>query len=396
MKRALVLSLICVIGLAFAGFGQTLTGSWISKVCLDPQQTSFNLAITLTSSLAVTYAIGDWAFTSTTKLTGAGWADQDFTVTGLFGLITVSSGLGFTVPVGGFDYWTTTLGLNMAGVTFGATFQIGGLKADGVTALVGSKLTLTGSAGVGSAVVGSATIVLGDEATAICDFDFVSAKIGLDFTFCDCILVDSDIYFTCAGFQYVTFATKGIPIPNIPWLSFNASLKFQLQTKELTITPVFDFGAYVCIDLYIYGNESVANTFPPASFAFNSFSLEGIGFSCDIGGVTFGALSNWHDYGKLTLRPGLLYNKALTIWEVYWISVGADACCGGVFEFDLALFFEETGTGPAATNTNLFDVALIEADMKVNVTTQFAFTMGLDVDVDGGFIKWCVGFDVTW
>jgi hypothetical protein len=397
MKRALVLSLICVVGLAFAGFAQTLTGSWITTVCLNPQTDSFAGAITLASTLGVTYAIGDWAFTSTTVLTGAGWSDQDFTVTGLFGLITVSSALDFNPLPGAFGSWSTTLGLNMAGVTFGATFYIG--PGTATSPVGGSRLTLTGSAGVGSAVVGDITIVLGNALSAVCDFDFQSVNIGLDFLFCDCAAIQSDIYFTCAGFQYVQFVAKGIAIPNLPWVSLDAKLKFQLQTKELTITPVFDIGAIVCFDLYIYHNAATGATFPYNSYTWTSFTVEGIGLSCDIGGVTFTALSNWHNFGagatNLALRPGLLAGKDYKYWEVYSIGLDADACCGGVFEFDLAVFFAENVVAPA-TMSNLFDVALIEADMKVNVTTQFAFTMGLDVDVAGGFTKWCLGFEVTW
>jgi hypothetical protein len=403
MKRALVLSLICVVGLTAAGFAQSLTGTWNTLVCFDPTQTNFSVAIDLRSTLAVTYTIGDWAFTTTTQVRDGGWYDQDFSVTGLFGLITVSSALDFNVPVGAFGEWKTTLGLNMAGVTFGASFYLSpdwNYWGTGSSAYTGTDtfLNLTGSAGVGSAVVGSISVWLGTPSDGnACDFDFYSVNIGLDFTFCDCILVDSDIYFTCGGFQYVKFCTTGIPIPNIPWLSFNACLKFTEQSKEIIITPVFDFGASVCIDLYIQGNSIepffqpyTTYAYPADSFIFDNFKLVGLGFSCDIGGVTFGALSHWGDYtGYLKYRPGKLAYKAMDIWEVYWITLDADACCGGVFGFDLAVFFTDTGT-------NLFDVAIIEADVNVNVTTQFELTVGIDADVVKGFTSFCLGFNVTW
>ncbi|MBU0596520.1 hypothetical protein KJ567_07545 [Candidatus Bipolaricaulota bacterium] len=368
MKRALVLSLICVVGLAFAGFAQTLTGSWDTEVCLDPQTDNWPGAITLDSTLIVTYAIGDWAFTTTTVLDNTGWVDQDFSVTGLFGLITVSSALGFTVPAGGFDSWTTTLGLNMAGVSFGAVFALDG---------AGSSLVLTGSAGIGSDVVGSVELELGDGVG--CDFDFVGITIGLDFLFCDCAPIASEIYFSCLnGFEYVEFATSGIAIPNLPWVTIGALLHFELQTKEITITPTFDFGAIVCFDLFFEVAEDAGATYPLAILDLDVISIVGIGIGCTIGGVDFYALSMFDG----SIRDG-------AYWEQYSIDVGADACCGGVFEFGLDMFFDNAGA-------TLFEVALIEVDMKVNLTSQFAFTMALDVDVDGGFTNWCLGFEVTW
>jgi hypothetical protein len=368
MKRALVLSLICVVGLAFAGFAQTLTGSWVTEVCIDPQTTDFPGAITLNSTLGVTYAIGDWAFTSTTVLDGTGWVDQDFAVTGLFGLITVSSALDFTVPAGAFGSWTTTLGLNMAGVAFTGTFALDP---------AGSSLTLGMVAGLGSDVEGSIDITFGDGVG--CDFDFVDVTIGLDFLFCDCAPIHSEIYFSCAnGFEYVEFSSGGIAIPNLPWVTLGALLHFELQTKEITITPTFDFGAIVCFDLFFEVDESDGATYPLAILDLDTISIVGIGIGCTIGGVDFYALSMFDG----SIRDG-------AYWEQYSIDVGADACCGGVFEFGLDMFFDNAGA-------TLFEVALIEVDMKVNITSQFAFTMALDIDVDGGFTNWCLGFEVTW
>jgi hypothetical protein len=367
MKRALVLSLICVVGLAFAGFGQTLTGSWITEVCLDPQTASFADAISLDSVLTVTYGIGDWAFTSVTSMTGAGWDDQTFSVSGLFGLITVASALDFG-PTGTFDSWDTTLGLSMAGVDFTAVFSLEPLD---------SQLDLSLVAGLGSAVEGSIDIVFGGEEG--CDFDFTSVAIGLDFLFCDCAPIETTILFDCTnGFVSFTAATGGIAIPNLPWVTIGAELVFTLTDKELTITPAFDFGPIVCFDLDFAVVESGGQTFPGDTLILSSIEIVGIGIGCTIGGVEFYAYSDL----DTTLAPE-------DIWEYYTIGLDADACCGGVFEFDAYFGFNDAGL-------TLFNLAVVEIDMKVNVTEQFAFTMGLDVDLAGGFTSWCLGFEVTW
>jgi hypothetical protein len=363
---------VCTLLLCLSAFGlcfaQSLTGSWVTEVCIDPQTTNWSGAITLDSTLTVTYAIGDWAFTTTTLLDEDGWSDQDFTITGLFGLITVSSALGFTVPAGAFDTWVTTLGVNLAGIDFTGVFSLNG---------TGSKLTLGMVAGLGSAVEGSIDLTLGDGTG--CDFDFVDAKIGLDFMFCDCAPIESEIYFTCAsGFEYVTFESSGIAIPNLPWVTLGALLRFGLDSKEITITPTFNFGPIMCFDLFFEVDETAGATFPTDVLDLTTISMVGIGIGCTIGGVDFYALSMFDG----SIRGG-------DYWEQYSIDVNADACCGGVFEFGLDLFFDDLGL-------TLFEAALVEADMKVNVTSQFAFTMALDVDVDGGFTNWCLGFEVTW
>jgi len=370
MKRALVLSLICVVGLTFGVFAQgVLSGSWITKVCLDPQTAAFSDAITLTSTLTVDYEIGDWTFGMTTVIDEDGWFDQDFSVIGMFGLITVNSTLGFTVDPIGFDEWSTTLTLNMAGVSFSGVFSL-------KPGIVGLDLTMT--AGIGSAVEGTIVLGLGDDD---CCFCFDDVKIGLDFMFCDCATILSEIYFTCEGFEYVQFCAEDIIVPMLPWLTFDACVKFEMQTKSLTVTPAFDFGTMVCIDLYFDIFEKGATTYPSATWQLQEIALIGIGISCDLpGGVSFAAISDLIDGGTLVKEP---------YWEQYSIDVDADACCGGVFEFGLDAYFKD-GAG------TLFELSLIEADVKVNVTDKFAFTMDLDVDLDAGFTKWCVGFDVTW
>ena len=139
MKRALVLSLVCVLGLGIAGLAQTLTGSWDTDVKIDPTKVSFADAISLTSKLTVNYKIGDWTFGSVTTLTDEGWQDQDFSATGVLGAFQITSALDLN-PDATFGDWTTTVGVSIAGVTFGATFKLDGTDA---------FLTLTGKGGVG-------------------------------------------------------------------------------------------------------------------------------------------------------------------------------------------------------------------------------------------------------
>ena len=76
-------------------------------------------------------------------------------------------------------------------------------------------------------------------------------------------------------------------------------------------------------------------------------------------------------------------------WEHYWIDIGADACCGGVFGFGADIWFDNLGA-------TLFEVGYLEGDLKINISLQFTFTMSLGIDMNGGFSSWCLGCEVIW
>ena len=367
MKRALVISLICVLGLSFAGLAQTLSGSWDTDITIDPQKSSFVDALSLTSVLKVNYGIGDWVFGSVTTLSENGWTDQDFSAGGVLGAFSITSALDLN-PNATFGDWTTTAKVTIAGVSFSGTFKLDGTDA---------FLTLYGKGGVGTPVVVDVTVNFGAANPAGCELNFTDITIGVDFTFCDCAPIESEIKFDCAGLAYIKFTTAGIAIPNLPWVTIGATLNFTLQTKTLVLAPTFDFGAITCFDLYFAVDTTGLN------LTFNSITIDGIGISCTIGGVEFAALSYW----GTGVKPGLL--KGTEYWEVYSIGTDDDACCGP-FEFDLAVFFKQGGT-------KLFDIALVDASMKLKVASQFTFNTGLKINVEtGAFTQWVIGFLVEW
>jgi hypothetical protein len=107
----------------------------------------------------------------------------------------------------------------------------------------------------------------------------------------------------------------------------------------------------------------------------DSFIIEGISLTCDIGAVTFSGTS--------------IFVGADPYWEWYTIETNDDACCGP-FGFDLSFYFLEGGA-------RLFDIALIDANMELQIASQFLFNMGLEINVEtGAFSQWTVGFVVTW
>jgi len=377
MKRALVLSLICVLGLGFSSLAASLTGYWDTEVTIDPQQADFSAAISLTSELGVTYTVGDWAFTSTTNLTEAGWVGQSFDVAGVLGAFSISSGLVFDPDVPSFTSWNVSTGVAIAGVSFGADF----LLADNDV-----ELTLTGSGVAGDVSVSVAVTFGGVTVDAngnpipgsdngICDLDWSGVVVNIGFPFC-CADIAAELAFNCSGFDYIEFAVTDIAVPLLPYLTIDATLTFTMDEKSLLLEPNLDFGDFACFELDI---DFATTGGDMAPLVIGDISISGIGLTCDIGAVTFTGYSTFD--GENLIKD--------TYWEYYMIETNDDACCGP-FSFDLAFYFLQGGA-------KLFDVALIEANMELQIAAQFTFNMGLDINVESGaFTQWTVGFYVTW
>jgi len=284
----------------------------------------------------------------------------------VIGGFTIASALNFDPDVPEFVKWTTTTTVDIVGVTFSGTFQ---LYDEDVF------LTVQGRGTSGDVDI-SVSVKFGDDDDPIgdCDLDFSSLQIGVDFPFC-CAEVESTVYFDCDGFDKVVFEASGIVIPNLPWLTFDATLQFTTQTKSLAIEPNFDFSG-VCIELYV-GVETSGNLTLEA-LHFDGFKLE-----CDIGNVNFTAISFWGD-GEFVGKPGVLGDY----WEMYMIEADEDACCGP-FDFEAAVFFDDT-------SVFLFDVGKFTFDMSIEFTPSMEFSMGTDYVLGVGVTSLDFGFLVTW
>jgi hypothetical protein len=339
----------------------TLTGIWDTDVTIDPQGV-WPGALTLTSDITVVYTVGDWAFTSVTSLTELGWVDQTFDAAGVLGAFSLSSALDLN-PAGLFDSWITTGAVSIAGVTFGMEFEIDGTDA---------FLTLSGSGVAGDVTVG-AEVTFGDAVIPGCDLPWTGVTIDVGFPFC-CADIALVLDFDCTGFLSACFSVGGIAIPNIPWLTLDAEVCFTLDEKTVTLTPGFAFGDIVCFDIDLDFTYSGGEMEP---LNIGDIVISGIGLTCDIGAVTFSGYTDFLAVGTEDY------------FEWYSIETNDDACCGP-FAFDLTFYFLDGGI-------MLFDVALIEANMELQIASQFLFNMGLSIDVEAGaFTEWIIGFQVTW
>ena len=378
MKRALVLSLAIIFGLGVAAFGQTLSGTWTVDIKIDATQMNFATALDFSSTLTVNYAVGGWTFGSATTFIDTGWSDQVFTAVGSLGAYLFDSTLDLD-PAGAFEKWIVEGGVTMGGMTFGMVFTLYpndltlDITASGSTNLV----TISGTLSFGHLAYSVDPAVPGDN----CDLDWQGITITAGFPFC-CADIAATINFTCAGFQYAKFCVTGLTVANIPWLSLDACLLFELESKTLTLTPHIALGEVSC-DFGLYADiVTTGGTGPLSVLTIGDIVISGIDVGCTIGGVDFYGISFWGAGAKPSILAGTPY------WEAYKISTDDDGCCGP-FTFDIMVFFD-------VNSLSLFDIAEFQADMSLVVASQFKFTMGLTYDVVNALQTWDLGFIVTW
>ena len=379
MKRALVLSLAVVLGLGIATFAQSLSGIWDTTVTIDPQALTVAAFLDFETELTIIYSVGGWDFTSFSALDDNGWVDQTFSAEGSLGAWSFGATVDFN-PTGAFEELDVSVGVTLAGMTFGVDFEL----ADQDVMLV---ITGEGSTGLVDIEI---EVTFGGDDNDVCDLDWSGVVVTVDFPFC-CADVSASIEFDCYGFQEACFSAQQILIPNLPWVTIGAEVCFQTESKTLTLTPAFDFGADICFDLYI--TQAASGGVGPASvLVLGDFSISGIGLECEIGGIAFTALSYWGAaiYGPYANDyPGILGGFGQAYWEAYRIATVGETCCGGGFDFDVTVYFY-------ATSSSLFDVALFVANMSLDIGTQLTFSMGLEMDVLNGLTEWTIGFLVTW
>jgi len=275
---------VLLLGLLVMGAGvsaATLSGSWDTDVIIDPQEANFSSAIAITSEVTVSYIVGDWTFSSITDLDQGGWVDQDFVVAGILGAFSLTSALGFEPTAPAFDSWNTTAAVSIAGVSFDVDFT-----------LADSDVTLIlGGSGVAGDIDLGIEISFGGDDNDICDLLWSELEIRVGFPFC-CTTLEAVVLFDCDGFQNILFLAEGIAIPSLPFLTLDASIEFTLQTKTLTLSPVIEFGATACFDLYV-DLASTGGIGPGGPLVLESITIDGVGVSCDVGPVTFTGLSYW-------------------------------------------------------------------------------------------------------
>jgi len=225
---------------------------------------------------------------------------------------------------------------------------------------------------------------------------FTGEKLSLrGLPFC-CADIDTRLYFSCAGFEYVSFGVTGIEVGAVPWLKFDVDLTFQLQTKSLALAPRLSLGEVLCVELYAELDGD----------AFSVLSLDGIRFygvelACELGPVTVRdvVVLDLNRYAITTEAYGSVVERRTDAiddghdvypdyWEMFSIAYCGDGCCAGDLTFLLNVYFDEA-------STSLFDWAMTHVEAKAPLGEQFRFTLGMEA-LPIGVDSLTFGFHVDW
>jgi len=435
MKRALVLSLICVLGLAFTGFAASLTGSWDTDIVFTvaPALT----VSSLTSILHVDYAIDDWTF-GFNAFIGNPVADFElfdlnFDVAGSLGAFSLYSFLDFdpTIQTPAFTSWENVVRVSIAGVDLYAAFALQDLDLDGV---IGSGWAVGGYASAGlveiwaeadfnissglyyidyygywGAIVDWATWyscvsdawysgfwTVTDE-TCVAGFTNFDIKVKAPFTCLDFIIWAN---FDCTnGFDYVKFMLNDIDIGGGWFQLDDLDITFTGDTKTVSADLTLTLGSAVCVTPY--------------------FDLNQVGLNV-IDGITLRALLLSYTYNGVTIKAGELFTSSIYPGNGYYsgftksgslsyygacavpyadefigLWFDGDSCCGGLTSASVVLFFDGIVSGGTSTSTGIFDFVLLVADVEVGIGSGFSIRGGLEL-ADTGLDNLSVGFSFSF
>lgn len=413
-KRIILVTLVGIvsIGLALSAAG-TLSGrSWFD-VTLDPDVGFTGMDL----GLEIDYEIGAYTFRADSLFVLPGiWVWQGFTAAGQLGAFSTEANILFGGSTADYLYGETIMNVSLGGIDF--SFHAAQLSSavDGGAAS-GAAIRMAGSAGSfgivgvtefgaqiedddfdGISIVHAAT---GRERHYLTDprvagEGFTGQKFTLShFDFCCSEEITMTVYFTCVGFDYISFGVEDLLISNLSWLAVDAELKFEMEEKSLALTPKLVLGDIACFDLYAALDNEVD------ALSIEAIKINGISLECQIGPVTVRDVSLFapcdlalttERYGSVVLPIADILAKGMDYypdyWEMFSIAYAGAGCCEGEYNFLANVYFDEE-------STSLFDWAMTHIEATIPFGNSLALTLEMEVTQTGsdylGF-----GFEATW
>ncbi len=348
---------LCVLTVSFLSHAKTsLSGTWEVSINVDPAA----FPPTIHSTVDLTYEIGDWSLMSSAGWASTGLTKLDFKSTGSLGDFSLSSSLSFDPGAVRFKRWKVSADWDAKGLSLSSSFQI-------TPNYVALDISADGESGDLSLGIDVELRTRGG-----CELLLQGIDLSIDLPFC-CASVSSEVSFSKDGFRELGFSVSDIEIEHLPWMSIDADLTFKTDAKELDLSSSFDFGMLPCIDFYI--EVQTAST-----LQISSISIYGIGIRCNIGDISFEALSYLDGTHKLKGK----------YWEMVALSFDDEADCCGPFSGSVAVYFLQGGA-------MLFDVAYFEGSFSVVINQSLTFDMALAWDIEAGSLgKLTLRMEVTW
>lgn len=424
---------VLILGVAFA-IGGSAGGSltWETELAIQTIDPIVNLDESF-SRLQADYAWGDVALGSSGAFGGSipslGTGENGAAVAGAIVFPLVQGDRGAAMRFSGYakddlviDWPVGTYGFT-ADVSFGITpAAFKGLSATGNVTAYGTSTTIDFSLvpvaaafATGLTLEVSGTLLSGMGVTTTvhfgapmgpgappanpCALDFSSAELFLDgFPWC-CVYVGLRTVFDCEGFDRAEIDFDLSALDGV--LSLDGDLVFQLQTKTLTLTPQFQFGADACVWVNVGVDPEVvwgsSGRGPIEAIVVRGFGVTG----CDVGAAEFGMIAS--------IAGGLYKSKGANDIGIrangYYIALDPSVAPNRYEEtdYDMVLTLEhgfnnaelavDVYFDPDASR--LFDLALITAEYVYRLSSSFEFSLGFGLDPVGGLHRFVVGLGTS-
>jgi hypothetical protein len=379
----------------------SLGGSWDTEIRIDTTTPSFE---GLQSVLDLNYSWSRLTVTSESELQLFGFLWQEFGVHGSLDAFQVQGDLLFGPSTGDYLYMQMIASMDLAGCEIGAYFAqlsdavLGG-PADGFAIRIGGSigdLDVVSTTELGARVrdhdFSGITIVHAasglyrtyDTNPLIPGQGFTGQEItlsGLTFGCADDI--EASVYFTRNGFDSLSFEATGIRT-TLPWLSLDATLTFQLQTKSLVLVPHLSLGQLACLNVYAALVTGDGDNAP-----IEGISIYGLELSCTLGSVTFRDLSvldpsryaiTTPAYGSMIEGIADAIGQGHEYYPDYWEMLSVDipvvSCCGGSSHVVIYTYFSQGAS-------SLFDWAMTSVEASVAFSEKLEFRGGMEFSAVG-------------
>jgi hypothetical protein len=246
---------VLLLGVGLSASAQTFGGTWETYFGVL-QTPSFH-----SSTITLYYNVASWTFKSESLLTASAFEEQVFLVNGSLGAFLIDGGLAFssinllgllTVPLD-YSYSWMDVSIDVSGVTFlfsADHFRYPWGFLQGAT-LEWPCPTQTDSYLLYTVALSAAPFSASASFDACCGpICFKDVTIGVsDLGFCG-MEANGELEMSRRGFEYVKFRLEDVVFPDVSWLSFDMSLKFETQTKTVTLEPALNIFGGACFEFY--------------------------------------------------------------------------------------------------------------------------------------------------
>jgi hypothetical protein len=334
---------------------ELLSGNWTMNTTIVPQSGTFTAFGT---QLTEVYRIGPltvkgiagWGMTSVGGVEkvrlNALRLEGDVKLSGMTASTTLAFDPDAATALELFDYWRSTVGFALQGVSFRHTFY---LEGD----VTSSYQSLYAEACVGDVNVTNTARLDVNEA---CDFEFGRNDTAVSWSWCDLDLL-ARLSVTCVGFGKASINLYELPIlEDLPGLTLDVGLTFTVEEKRLVTTWRWRPEAMGCLRLY--GEVEVGGE---EGMKLEGLSIYGLKLETEIAGVRVVSASSF-DPQKNSMVTG-----KTDYFEVVRATGTLTGCCGAEGSWGMATYFQ-------SGSDQLFDWGM--------TTGRFNLTLNDHVDVD--------------